>query len=267
MRRTQITFSRELAEDDDIERLYVEQGLSCREIANIKSCHPRTVSRALCIKGIIRRHSRNPKLLTTTRLCKHCGKSFETDAHYRQVFCSPECYEASKLRTFTCERCGKQFTRSVLHARYDTHFCSKRCCGQTVGGKNRPPTDRRVNSSGYVELKMIGHPMARGGKWVPEHRLVMAKHLGRNLLPSEQVHHVNSDKQDNRIENLMLLSATEHSSFDHCLGCQVRKNMSRLRNQLDSLKRNLQPELDLEMESYYFDKFIDSMRDELNPSW
>jgi hypothetical protein len=61
-----------------------------------------------------------------------------------------------------------------------------------------------VNAHGYRLISRPGHPNAYGNGKILEHRWVMAEHLGRPLLPTEDVHHRYGDRADNAIENLEL---------------------------------------------------------------
>ena len=50
-----------------------------------------------------------------------------------------------------------------------------------------------------------------------EHRYIMEQYLGRKLSRNEVVHHKNGDKRDNRIENLEIMSLSEHTK-NHQMG-------------------------------------------------
>lgn len=75
-----------------------------------------------------------------------------------------------------------------------------------VGEKSGKWKGGRIKLNGYILIKSPDHPYRDRYGYVCEHRLVMEKHLGRILKPSEVVHHINNNKEDNRIENLMLFS-------------------------------------------------------------
>lgn len=73
---------------------------------------------------------------------------------------------------------------------------------------DRTPTTW-VTKFGYRVWYMPDHPMANSAGAVTEHRLVMAEQMGRPLTADENVHHLNGDRLDNRIENLELWSKSQ----------------------------------------------------------
>lgn len=84
--------------------------------------------------------------------------------------------------------------------------------------KNKNPSwcgGRIVSDKGYILICCPGHPNIKSrDNYVPEHRLIMEKHLDRYLTKEEVVHHINGIRDDNRIENLKLfVNNGEHMKY------------------------------------------------------
>lgn len=79
---------------------------------------------------------------------------------------------------------------------------------------------RYSGGHGYIQVFIKG-------KSVLEHRYVMEQHIGRALSSDEIIHHINGNRADNRIENLLITSLKDHPKFHpretrtRCLVCEV----------------------------------------------
>lgn len=78
-------------------------------------------------------------------------------------------------------------------------------------GENNPRyiKNEEVLRDGYIWIRKSNHPKNNGGR-IKRARWVMEKYLGRYLKKDENIHHMNGIKTDDNINNLMLVSRSEH---------------------------------------------------------
>ena len=72
---------------------------------------------------------------------------------------------------------------------------------------------KKKRADGYITIYYPTYPSSNSEGFVMEHRYLMERHIGRPLDKNEVVHHINHDRTDNRLENLMLLTASEHAKL------------------------------------------------------
>lgn len=138
------------------------------------------------------------------------------------------CGQAKLEGYFRCPSCGK--LRWIVSSNAGRKTFTKRCasCAGSINviqaqnpkykkyGPDNPKYKRGyfITPAGYREVALsVNSPLrnfARKDGRIFQHRLVMAIFLNRKLESWEHVHHKNQNRQDNRLENLELVSATEH---------------------------------------------------------
>ena len=105
------------------------------------------------------------------------------------------------------DECNRNVTHNV---KTDRPLCARCYARIKRKGTADPNAFKQYGGSFWKNNK--GYLMAiYDGQARLAHRVIMEKHLDRELLPDENVHHINGVKIDNRIENLELWSTYQPS--------------------------------------------------------
>lgn len=149
-------------------------------------------------------------------------------------------YEATRKPNCNCVICGKaMYIKTCRLNNKFGHCCSKECRSIMYSkyrrGKEHPSYGLRkeqtanykggkyINQKGYYLILSPDHPFRDKNNYVYEHRLVVESNYqlfdekyfvvidGKHYLKKDsQVHHKNENTSDNRIENLDVLTQSEH---------------------------------------------------------
>ena len=163
-------------------------------------------------------------------------------------------YPSAKGATYiwhACLGCGKERWVRLSKGKPQSLRCPS--CGGKIGAKKRDFTREKHpgwkggilrNSQGYVGIMLAPddpfYPMVDAKSYVKEHRLLVAKRMGRCLARTEVVHHINGIHSDNRDENLELISRTNHSLRTRfCDKCENKKELRLLKWQIKNLEEQV----------------------------
>lgn len=119
----------------------------------------------------------------------------------------------------SCRHCHVEFAPKRKEQIYCGHSCAAHYKGVNKRGKKLPPrtgweySTKTMDKNGYIRMHAGNHPFSNGRKMISQHIMAMELHLQRPLTPLECVHHINENKQDNRLENLQLMTKAQHSKM------------------------------------------------------
>lgn len=165
-------------------------------------------------------------------LCKFCKKEFS--GKKGQKFCSRSC-AARVTRTIIRPKDFNRIKSLYDHGQKISNIASEfnvseetiRKLLHKLETKIRPKGTkyqegaRKEDSRGYILIK-------KANKWVLEHRFVMSEFIGREIKNNEHVHHKDGNRKNNNVDNLEIITRTQHGKLHHGVGNDKIKEIQEL---------------------------------------
>lgn len=139
--------------------------------------------------------------------CLYCGKQFVCDTGTaKKMYCSKRCglLNRSRQRKIDIQKLKELVSaqtdiNEICNVLGETYYVIRRA--MTANGIKYPKKPLKPREDGYWNYNTDKN-----------HRKIVERFIGRKLLRTEQVHHIDGNKQNNDISNLCLLSSCgEHS--------------------------------------------------------
>ena len=187
---------------EELEQLYLEENrtlVDMCEIIGVKS--PITMSKILREKGV-----------TTNKnaIRSNATKKGMTDEEFKDYLIFE--YKDNSIRQIAHKLNVTQVAIRKYFKKYNIPFKEKKDT-YLRGAKAPNWNGGRHMHNGYIEIYAPKHPHKNKRNCIYEHQKVMADYLGRYLEKGEVVHHKDLCKTNNNIENLQLLTMSEHSKL------------------------------------------------------
>jgi hypothetical protein len=164
--------------------------------------------------------------------CVYCGKEFHTKPSRIKIgkgrYCSQQCkwdagyspeirkkMSESRKGTSSWNKgipCSEEVKQKLRNRWLGTKLPqeTKEKIRNALKGKNRGPNNGNWKG-GIKRTGKYSYITTQNGMYISEHRYIMEKILNRKLNSDEVVHHINGRRDDNRIENLVVMNKVDHS--------------------------------------------------------